>query len=49
MIGVFGRLLPSSGEPRKIEDLFTEVVARLFERRPDPCADWLRDNGFISL
>jgi hypothetical protein len=49
MTSVFGRLLPLSGGSRKIENLFTEVVARFFERRPDLCIDWLRENGFIAL
>ena len=48
MTSLFGRLLPFSKRPRRVEDLFTEVVARLFERRPDLCVDWLRENDFIS-
>lgn len=36
--------------PKRIprEDLFTEAVARLFERNPRLCLDWLRDAGLIS-
>ena len=46
---MFARLLPRSGGPRKIENLFTEVVAWLFERRPDLCIDWLRENRSDAL
>jgi hypothetical protein len=36
--------------PKRIphEDLFTEAVARIFERNPQICLDWLRQAELIS-
>jgi hypothetical protein len=31
-----------------LEDLFTEALARLFERRPDLCLGWLEETGTIT-
>jgi len=39
------RLFPQSVP---LEDLFTEAVARLFERRPELCVAWLRSAGLLS-
>ncbi len=47
MTGLFGRLLPLFSGPRRVEDLFTEAVARLFERRPDVCLGWLGEAGLL--
>jgi hypothetical protein len=38
---LLGRLLPLFTGTRRFEDLFTEAVARLFERRPEVCLSWL--------
>ena len=48
MTGLLGRLLPLFTGPRRVEDLFTEAVARLFERRPDLCLGWLEEAGLLS-
>ncbi len=39
--GLLGRLLPLFTGTRRVKDLFTEAVARLFERRPELCLSWL--------
>ena len=39
------RLFPESVP---LEDLFTEAVARLFERRPELCLAWLKDAGLLA-
>jgi hypothetical protein len=41
LTSLLGRLLPLFTGPRRVEDLFTEAVARLFERRPELCLAWL--------
>ncbi len=41
MVGLFPSVV-------RLEDLFTEAVARLFERRPDICLGWLEELGAIS-
>lgn len=41
MTSLLGRLLPLFTGIRRVEDLFTEAVARLFERRPELCLSWL--------
>lgn len=43
MTSLLGRLLPLFTGVRRVEDLFTEAVARLFERRPELCLLWLDD------
>lgn len=48
MTSLLGRLLPLFTGPRRVEDLFTEAVARLFERRPELCLSWLDDLALIS-
>jgi len=45
---LLGRLLPLFTGPRRVEDLFTEAVARLFERRSELCLAWLEDAGLVS-
>jgi hypothetical protein len=47
MTSLLGRLLPLFSGPRRVEDLFTEAVVRLFERRPELCLAWLRSEGLI--
>lgn len=47
MTGLLGRMLPLFSGPRRVEDLFTEAVARLFERRPDLCLGWLEEAGLL--
>ena len=48
MTSLFGRLLPLFVGARRVEDLFTEAVARLFERRPDVCLGWLDELAVIA-
>lgn len=48
MTSLLGRLLPLFAGARRVEDLFTEAIARLFERRPELCLAWLRDTGIIA-
>ncbi len=48
MTSLLGRLLPLFVGPRRVEDLFTEAVARLFERHPELCLSWLDDLGLIT-
>lgn len=48
MTSLFGRLLPLFVGARRVEDLFTEAVARLFERRPGLCLSWLDDLDLIT-
>jgi hypothetical protein len=43
LTSLLGRLLPLFVGARRVEDLFTEAVARLFERRPELCLSWLDD------
>ena len=43
MTSLLGRLLPLFAGSRRVEDLFTDAVAQLFERRPDLCLSWLDD------
>jgi PD-(D/E)XK nuclease superfamily len=45
---LLGRLLPLFTGARRVEDLFTEAVARLFERRPELCLAWLDDLEVIT-
>lgn len=48
MTSLLGRLLPLFTGTRRVEDLFTEAVARLFERRPQLCLSWLDSLGLIT-
>lgn len=48
MTSLLGRLLPLFSGPRRVEDLFTEAVAWLFERRPELCLAWLEDAGLLA-
>lgn len=48
MTSLLGRLLPLFAGQRRVEDLFTEAVARLFERQPGLCLKWLGEAGLIS-
>ncbi len=48
MTSLLGRLLPLFVGARRVEDLFTEAVARLFERRPELCLSWLDDLDLIT-
>lgn len=48
MSSLLGRLLPLFSGPRRVEDLFTEAVAWLFERRPELCFDWLKEEGLLA-
>lgn len=48
MTSLLGRLLPLFTGARRVEDLFTEAVARLFERRPELCLSWLEDLDVIA-
>ena len=47
MTGLLGRLLPLFTGPRRVEDLFTEAVARLFVRKPDLCLGWMEKAGLL--
>ena len=44
LLSKLARLFPESVP---LEDLFTEAVARLFERRPDLCIAWLKGTGLL--
>jgi PD-(D/E)XK nuclease superfamily len=44
LLGKLVRLFPESVP---LEDLFTEAVARLFERRPELCVAWLEGVGLL--
>jgi len=48
LTSLFGRLLPLFVGARRVEDLFTEAVARLFERRPGLCLSWLDNLDLIT-
>ncbi len=48
MTSLFGRLLPLFGRQRKVEDLFTEAVALVFEKNPRLCLEWLGHEELIS-
>lgn len=48
MTSLLGRLLPLFIGPQRVEDLFTEAVARLFERRPELCLSWMDELGLIT-
>ncbi len=48
MTSLLGRLLPLFTGARRVEDLFTEAVARLFERRPELCLSWLEELNLIT-
>ncbi|PLS85298.1 MAG: hypothetical protein CYG60_13350 [Actinobacteria bacterium] len=48
LTSMFGRLLPLFGRQRKVEDLFTEAVATVFEKNPRLCLEWLGHEGLIS-
>ncbi len=48
MTSLLGRLLPLFIGARRVEDLFTEAVARLFERRPELCLSWLDELALIT-
>lgn len=48
MTSLLGRLIPLFSGQRRTEDLFTEAVARLFERRPELCLAWLEDAGLLA-
>jgi len=45
LTSLLGNLIPLFSGHRRIEDLFTETVARLFERRQKLCLDWLEEAG----
>jgi hypothetical protein len=45
---LLGRVLRLFPESVPLEDLFTEVVARLFETRPQLCLAWLEDIGLLT-
>ena len=45
MTSVLGRMVRLFSGPRRIEDLFAEAVARLFELRPNLCVAWLEEEG----
>lgn len=47
MTSLLSRLSKLFPESVPLEDLFTEAVARLFERKPDLCLAWLREEGAI--
>lgn len=49
MTSLLGRLLVLFPKSVRREDLFTEAVARLFEKNPRLCLDWLRGAGLISM
>jgi hypothetical protein len=48
LTSLLGRLLPLFTGSRRVEDLFTEAVARLFERRPGLCLSWLDGLDLIA-
>lgn len=47
MTSLLSRLSKLFPESVPLEDLFTEAVARLFERRPDLCLAWLREENAL--
>ena len=47
MTSLLGRLSRLFPESVRLEDLFTESVARLFVRRPDLCLAWLKEAGLL--
>lgn len=49
MTSLLGRLVRLFSDSVPLEDLFTEAVARLFERRPDLCVAWLKDAKLLPL
>lgn len=48
MTSLLGRLLRLFPESVPLEDLFTEALARLFEKKPQLCIAWLEEEGLIS-
>jgi len=48
LTSLLGRLFPLFIGPQRVEDLFTEAVARLFERRPEICLNWLDELELIT-
>ncbi len=48
MTSLLSKLLGRFRNQIRREDLFTEAVARLFERDPRLCLEWLRNEGLIS-
>ena len=47
MTSLLGRMVRLFSGPRRVEDLFTEAVARLFEREPRLCIAWLEEEGLV--
>ena len=47
MTSLLGRMLRLFPESVPLEDLFTEAVARLFERSPKLCLAWLEELGIL--
>ncbi len=45
MSSLLGRLVRLFPDSVPLEDLFTETVARLFERRPQLCLAWVVEGG----
>lgn len=48
MASLFARMIQLFPDSVRLEDLFTEAVARLFERRPELCLAWLEETDLIS-
>ncbi len=48
MTSLLGKLVRLFPESVPLEDLFTEAVARLFERRPELCVAWLEGARLLS-
>lgn len=48
MTSLLGRLLPLFVGARRVEDLFTEAVARIFEKKPDLCLSWFDSLDLIT-
>jgi hypothetical protein len=45
---LLGRLLRLFPERVRLEDLFTEAVARVFETNPQLCLAWLEHAGIVT-
>ncbi len=48
MTSLLGKLVRLFSHHRRIEDLFTEAIARLFERQPELCLSWLDELELIT-
>lgn len=47
-MSLLGRMLGLFPESARLEDMFTEAVAHLFETKPQLCLEWLEEAGLVS-